>query len=1562
MEDHMNTRAFLLLCAFVIIPLLLHAQTPTPYVWQDVSEATITDAGERTIVPERYRTVSLNIEALRDILASAPMEFTEEAKTKNVLVSLPIPDGSFQTFRIEESPVMAPELVAKHPEIKTYKGTSVEGPASFVRFGLTPRGFHALILRGAETVFIDPRSRNNNREYTSYFSRDYKASSSGMLLACEFQAGINTGNGKGTTITKIGGKDFAFSGPVGTELRTYRIAIAAVGEYTRYHSLPDPPNKNAARTAIIISLNKVNTIFNRDLSIKLELVPNNDNIIYEDWQTDPYDCGDLTTYENQRNLDKPSNGIYPDYDVGHVFTGGGLPGSCGGLSGSASKGVCDPDKKARGASGFPQPEGDPFEIDQFAHELGHQFGANHVFNAIDATGCSGGFTGTRNETTAYEPGSGSTIMSYAGKCSWANLQSHSDGYFSRISINEIMNYTTDPGAGYACATKTTVTTNQPPANITVPGSYSIPKSTPFALTGFATDPDNDDLTYCWEQFDKGGPQIPGIPPPDNAPIFRSWPPSTSSIRIFPKIESILNHPTTQGEFYATTPRNLTFTMTVRDNKGGSDYGTTSLTVTNAGPFRVKYPCTPVVWKKGSNQTVHWDVANTTASPIGCTMVRILLSTDGGYTWPHILKSGTDNDGEEAILVPDVETTQARIKVEADPAQNVFFAISGTDFTIMDSPATVQVEVKQEYESGGRYGHIGRLEVGPNFTDYIAPHTFGFHGGATEVLKAMYGGTTPNPVDQLVYKYRHWNNNLADVINFREFQIGPTTNELTAILTPRHLGTVLTTRVLESSQDLNGKIEFRDPWYLDYNDPKYFNQLRNRGMEKAEWYEYSTPLTLNDMYPGNRYMGVFLDQEFVPAINSYYSVRVNKDQTSLASVSAHFYKWVVPVGSGIADFQSPFSLSTGVVFRSPSSIIIAQYKAHLLSNAQFSNSESICATCPNSQRKLEWVPRQYGIDYGSTGLHQLVYESAGKIWYTESIIPVGGADAVWFPEQFVSDGNSPSIVAKENGVYITFINDGAVGVYKYQNGAFDDISPNLSDAAGDAAPVIAYDNANMVLVVYERSNGRLRYVLYIDDIVESTGNITDAGISATATRPSITQAGNTFNLTWREQSYIYYKEMSVLPHIPVIINYSQTEFISNSWQDAEGAPSITLDFFGRPAVTWGAIDGLSARKVINFRQKLSAGWGTFATIISQPNFDYWAPSITSFNNVIPQSDDLRIAHNVNVDGIMIQKLDNGYWLVPGLSQSADALHPNLTDFTPNFNSLEVYSAPSTLFSGTVRAVAFTDQHLPKNRSANTLSSSRELILLRDTSRVRVRLGEFQVQVGSNDTPLNWKTGFDTLVVGQTKTVEEYLSTETFQVPANGILKYRIANNRRGLHAFPSSSLFRLQVMSAYTHQVLATVGQIHPNGMNQGRQDVRFTFPLNQLAGKNVYARLQFVGRDSTIQLLAMDYYHDPSMTLPKDGDDDTPMRLIPGEIALMQNHPNPFNPSTEISFSLPFGANAELTVVNLIGQQVASLTTGNHEAGIHTYRFDGTGLPSGLYIARLVVGNTVLTKTMTMLK
>lgn len=156
---------------------------------------------------------------------------------------------------------------------------------------------------------------------------------------------------------------------------------------------------------------------------------------------------------------------------------------------------------------------------------------------------------------------------------------------------------------------------------------------------------------------------------------------------------------------------------------------------------------------------------------------------------------------------------------------------------------------------------------------------------------------------------------------------------------------------------------------------------------------------------------------------------------------------------------------------------------------------------------------------------------------------------------------------------------------------------------------------------------------------------------------------------------------------------------------------------------------------------------------------------------------------------------------------------------------------------MRAVAFTDQHLPKSQSANTLSSSRELILLRDTSRVRVRLGEFQVQVGSNDTTLNWKSGFDTLVVGQTKTVEDYLCTETFLVPANGILKYRIANTRRGMHAFPSSSLFRLQVMSANTHQVLATVGQLHPNGMNQGRQDVRFTYPLNQLAGQNVYARL-----------------------------------------------------------------------------------------------------------------------------
>ncbi|MBC7912239.1 MAG: carboxypeptidase regulatory-like domain-containing protein [Pyrinomonadaceae bacterium] len=662
-------------------------------IWRKIEEAVIERKGERQIVPASYLTLRLNREALLRVLNQAPKEFSAAAKEVEVIMTLPMPDGTFQRFRIEESPIMEPELAAKFPEIKTYKGQGLDDPTATTRFDLTPQGFHAIVLSAKTTVYVDPYAKGDTENYITYDKQAARRNGE------SFECLVNENNYFPSFMPSQPEPEVTN----GATLKTYRLALAATGEYTTFHG----GTVALGQAAIVTAMNRVNGIYEREVSIRMALVSNNNLIVYTNPSTDPYSNTNPTLLltQNQANLDAVIGTA--NYDIGHVFSTGG-----GGVATLNSP--CNAATKARGETGLPSPTGDVFWVDFVAHEMGHQWGGNHTFNGT-TDNCVGG---NRNASTAYEPGSGSTIQGYAGICGAEDLQPNSNDYFHVVSLEEIVAYITT-GAGNNCDAPTATGNSIPTVN--GGADFNIPANTPFTLTATASDANGDALTYDWEQYDLGAA---GPPNTDNGarPIFRSYSPTTSPSRTFPSLQYILNNanvpPTTSGScpsgpcltgesLASFSPgRNLTFQVTVRDNRaggGGINTDTVEVNTTNTGAaFAVTAPNTVTTWNGGLAQTVTWNVAGTTAAPISAANVRITLSTDGGNTFPTVLSASTPNDGSQSVLVPATSTATARVKVEA--VGNIFFDISNVNFAI-DSVTSAPANL------GGRVTNASGQPVG-----------------------------------------------------------------------------------------------------------------------------------------------------------------------------------------------------------------------------------------------------------------------------------------------------------------------------------------------------------------------------------------------------------------------------------------------------------------------------------------------------------------------------------------------------------------------------------------------------------------------------------------------------------------------------------------------------------------------------------------------------------------------------------------------------------------------------------------------------------------------------------
>ena len=682
------TKLILLACLALLLGAAARAsaQGSSATLWQDVNESQMAPGGERLIVPQQYRTLALDLAGVRRLLQAAPAASEVNFLESPVLIELPLPDGTIVEFRVVEASIMEAELQAKYPEIRTYQAASTTPERLKARLDLTPAGFHAVIFTAQGTVFIDPYRRGDAAHYLSYYTDDFARS--GLDLLAQLPP-----LGESTVDSLIAQLPEQVTS--GNELRTYRVAIAATGEYTIYHG----GTVSDGLAAVVTALNRVNSVYERDVAVRMVLIKDNDLIIYTDPSTDPYSNNDGVAMlsQNQTNLDAVIGDA--NYDIGHVFSTGG-----GGVA--YLEVPCVSGWKARGVTGLPNPIGDPFYIDYVAHEMGHQYGATHTFNGNEGS-CSGG---NRTAYSAYEPGSGTTVMAYAGICGSQDLQDHSDDDFHGVSFDQIVAYTT-LGDGDTCAV-TTTTGNQAPVVEAGTGGFYIPISTPFSLTGSATDPDGDPLTYDWEEWDLGPAGHPDSPSGD-APIFRSFVPVSTPTRIFPKISDIVNNTHTIGELLPTYTRNLTFRLTARDNHvapsaGGVGYDSIAFDVTSAaGPFLVTAPNTAVIWTGNTSETVTWNVASTDLAPVSCPAVDISLSLDGGYTYPQTLLAGMPNDGSQEVTVPDVESFSARIKVAC--ANNIFFDISNVNFIIESGTAVADLSLAKSVSPAGAVSPGALLE-------------------------------------------------------------------------------------------------------------------------------------------------------------------------------------------------------------------------------------------------------------------------------------------------------------------------------------------------------------------------------------------------------------------------------------------------------------------------------------------------------------------------------------------------------------------------------------------------------------------------------------------------------------------------------------------------------------------------------------------------------------------------------------------------------------------------------------------------------------------------------------
>ena len=666
-----------LLIVLASVFMLCQAQAQTDKLWAPHKGGVLTMSKDvkRLSFPTDFKLYELNINSLKQNLASAQDRFA--SNKKGVIISLPNTDGKLEKFELYEASNFEPGLQERFPEIRSYVGKSLSDAYAQLRLSISPKGIQTMVFRaGKETEFMEPYSEDG-RVYAVYNSARKKGS-------IPFECSTKEDNTLAQNIINQG-QTLRSNNQI---WKTMRLALSCTAEYATYHG----GTVAGALAAFNNTMTRVNGVLEKDLALHLNII-NNTTIIYTNAGTDPYDaaatgltdiagCTSATndcpgTWNTQLQSTLTTVVGEANYDIGHLFGasgGGGNAGCIGCVCNALRTSNSTPTYQRGKGEGITSPAdnipaGDNFDIDYVAHELGHQLGGNHTFSFS-----------TENNAVNVEPGSGSTIMAYAGITGATDVQAHSDDYYTYRSILQIQTNL----ATKTCPVSTTITNNPPTVN--AGAALTLPKGTPFTLTGTGSDINGDTVTYCWEQNDDATTVGAAASYPSgtktNGPNFRSYDPVATPVRTFPSLSNLANN-TTTWEVVPTIARTLNFTLTGRDNAVGAyQTSTSSVAVTfsaTVGPFAVtSQNVTDQTWMQGSSQTIIWTV-NSTTTLTGSTNVDILLSTDGGLTYPTVLLANTTNDGTQVITVPNVSSQNCRVMVK--PTGNVYFAINSKPIAI-----------------------------------------------------------------------------------------------------------------------------------------------------------------------------------------------------------------------------------------------------------------------------------------------------------------------------------------------------------------------------------------------------------------------------------------------------------------------------------------------------------------------------------------------------------------------------------------------------------------------------------------------------------------------------------------------------------------------------------------------------------------------------------------------------------------------------------------------------------------------------------------------------------------